>query len=108
MYVHIRKYRLVNAPWRNVIKLDDYDVLIKQIISSVFGADLVDVVVEESSFTIMVNCEAEKLPHGVLVNMGKKLAANLQHITACAMRTYQVNSHPDSRQLFHCFDAACL
>lgn len=45
MYVHIRKYRLVNAPWRNVIKLDDYDVLIKQIISSVFGADLVDVVV---------------------------------------------------------------
>ncbi|KDW10513.1 hypothetical protein AC43_1136 [Escherichia coli 2-156-04_S3_C3] len=42
------------------------------------------------------------------MNMGKRLAANLESITCHAMRIYHVNGHPDARQLFHCFDADCL
>ncbi|MEK8279209.1 hypothetical protein P2N84_15885, partial [Escherichia coli] len=73
-----------------------------------FGNDFIEVSVETNCFTLTVNSTSSKIPHGILVNMGKRLAANLQSITCHAMRIYHVNGHPDARQLFHCFDADCL
>lgn len=108
MYLHIRKYQLVNSGWRSAIDLKDYETTIRQIMDAVFGVDLIEVHVESRCFRLTLNNANTKIPHGVLVNMGKKLAANLQGITCHAMRIYQVNGHPDSRQLFHCFDACCL
>ena len=32
MYLHIRKYQLVNARWRDIIDLTDYEETIKQVV----------------------------------------------------------------------------
>ena len=108
MYLHIRKYQLVNARWRDVIDLTDYEETIRQVVSTLFGNDFIEVRVETRCFILTVNSTSSKIPNGILVNMGKRLAANLQSITCHAMRIYHVNGHPDARQLFHCFDADCL
>lgn len=108
MYLHIRKYQLVNARWRDVIDLTDYEETIRQVVGTLFGNDFIEVSVETNCFTLTVNSTSSKIPHGILVNKGKRLAANLQSITCHAMRIYHVNGHPDARQLFHCFDADCL
>ncbi|EHP0861476.1 hypothetical protein KNZ39_003028 [Escherichia coli] len=108
MYLHIRKYQLVNAGWRDVIDLRDYEETIRQVVSSLFGNDFIEVCIEPHCFVLTVNSTYSKIPHGVLVNMGKRLAANLQNITCHAMRIYHVTGHPDTRQLFHCVEAISL
>ncbi|MEP9062957.1 hypothetical protein ABKU14_05470 [Enterobacter roggenkampii] len=90
------------------IDLTDYEETIRQVVGTLFGNDFIEVSVETNCFTLTVNSTSSKIPHGILVNMGKRLAANLQSITCHAMRIYHVNGHPDARQLFHCFDADCL
>lgn len=36
MYLHIRKYQLVNARWRDVIDLTDYEETIRQVVGTLF------------------------------------------------------------------------
>ena len=109
MYLHIRKYQLVNARWRDVIDLTDYEETISQVVGTVFGNDLLRSALWNKLFySDSKQYKQLKYHNGILVNMGKRLAANLQSITCHAMRIYHVNGHPDARQLFHCFDADCL
>ena len=41
MYLHIRKYQLVNARWRDVIDLTDYEETIRQVVGTLFGNDFI-------------------------------------------------------------------
>lgn len=50
MYLHIRKYQLVNARWRDIIDLTDYEETIKQVVSTLFGNDFIEVRVETRCF----------------------------------------------------------
>ncbi len=68
MYLHIRKYQLVNARWRDVIDLTDYEETIRQVVGTLFGNDFIEVSVETNCFTLTVNSTSSKIPHGILVN----------------------------------------
>lgn len=108
MFTHVRKYQLVHTTCRHDTDLCSYAVAIKGIIAAVFRDNLTDITVDCDAFTITVTTPEDKIPHGVLVNMGKKLSANLQELSCHALKTYQVNNHPDARQLFRCVEASCL
>ncbi|WIF93151.1 hypothetical protein QN223_09725 [Escherichia coli] len=59
MYLHIRKYQLVNARWRDIIDLTDYEETIKQVVSTLFGNDFIEVRVETRCFILTVNSTRE-------------------------------------------------
>lgn len=59
MYLHIRKYQLVNARWRDVIDLTDYEETIRQVVGTLFGNDFIEVSVETNCFTLTVNSTRE-------------------------------------------------
>ena len=61
MYLHIRKYQLVNARWRDVIDLTDYEETIRQVVGTLFGNDFIEVSVETNCFTLTVNSTSSKI-----------------------------------------------
>jgi hypothetical protein len=73
MYLHIRKYQLVNSGWRSAIDLKDYETTIRQIMDAVFGDDLIEVHVESRCFRLTLNNTNTKIPMVYWLIWGKNL-----------------------------------
>ena len=102
--IHEKRYTLVRAQARDNTNLKDYESIICRVAESTFEDALVDVDVGRSSFVLHINHPTEKIPRGKLINLGKRLASNLNEVCQSSMRIYPSKTHQTSRQLFRCRD----
>jgi len=97
-----RTYQLVDATARYNIDLCDYRHAITRAAELSFREIFYDIDVQSSYFTLTLDSETPKIKHGLLVNFGKTIAKQARGLCVEAMRTYQSDKHPPSRQLFRC------
>ena len=97
-----RTYQLVDASARYKINLCDYRQAITRAAELSFRELFCDIDVQSTYFTLTLDSETPKVKHGLLVNFGKTIAKQAHELCEEAMRTYQSDKHPPSRQLFRC------
>ncbi|MBS0893262.1 hypothetical protein JK211_04350 [Tatumella sp. JGM130] len=97
-----RTYQLVDASARYKINLCDYRQAITRAAELSFRELFCDIDVQSTYFTLTLDSDTPKVKHGLLVNFGKTIAKQTHGLCEEAMRTYQSDKHPPSRQLFRC------
>ena len=97
-----RTYQLVDASARYKINLCDYRQAITRAAELSFRELFCDIDVQSTYFTLTLDSDTPKVKHGLLVNFGKTIAKQAHGLCEEAMRTYQSDKHPPSRQLFRC------